>query len=260
MATAKMTLIGMYNVDDTLFNSAVFPDGIDPDLFRDTLLLKGGEFEVLYPDLDFMKFSIGVVARKWSRTFAQWVKGAEADWNPIYNYDRFEESKDTDKKDYSEKTTANYSSTREPDLNEKTTYNDTETTEFNNTDTTTQTVDGTTQHDVSAFDQSGYTPSSKDTINNGATENAHDGTIDNKHTGTVDVDTTGSDKTTTSGTISDRDGDEDRTMEHDAHIYGNIGVVTSSKMLGEWYEISSWSLYDHIADVFIQELLIPVYS
>ena len=46
---------------------------------------------------------------------------------------------------------------------------------------------------------------------------------------------------------------------HKAHMYGNIGVTTSASMLSEFYNISKWSLLEHICDVFISELLIPVY-
>lgn len=292
MSSAKITLIGLSRFDNGLFDELVLPDGIDRNLFIDTLLLKGGEFEVLYPEPDFMRFSIGTWGRKWFRTFAEWLKGTEAEWNPIYNYDRFEESEDNDRKSYGNKTTADYSDDRTTestdertanltdkrtaDLTDKTVYDTEDLTGHKNIDTVSQTEKGSTQHDVSAYDAGNFTPSSRDTIDNGTTTTTSGGTTSTHHTGsdtgtqtgTETTDHTGTDKTDhsgsesikRSGTLSDTSGSENNTNNHKAHIYGNIGVTQASDMLRSFYDIASWSLYDHMCDVFIGELLLPVYS
>ena len=87
MATAKMTLIGLYNYDNTLFNSMIMPEGIDTDLLINSLLLRGGEFEVLYPDPDFMKFSIGAWSRKQLPVWMQLWDTTQYEYNPIWNKD-----------------------------------------------------------------------------------------------------------------------------------------------------------------------------
>ena len=87
---AKITLIGMYNFDDTLFELLTVPDDIDKQDLINDILLRGGEFEVLYPDIDFMKFSIGAWSRKYQSTFIRWVNVLKKDYNPIENYDRIE--------------------------------------------------------------------------------------------------------------------------------------------------------------------------
>ena len=243
MAAAKITLMGMYHYDDTLFQNMVLPDGIDKDLIVQTLLLKGAEFEVLYADPDFMKQAIGIWSSKWFRTFSEWLRGTQATWNPIHNYDRFEEIKDDSHKKFDSKTSADYSDTRTPNLSDATT--------LNNTDTTTQTIDSTTQHDVSPYDAASFVPSSKDTINNGSSNVAH--------TGTVTVATTGTDSNRRAGTMDDTAGNEYNTFIHGAHVFGNIGITQASDMLASFYSISKWNLADHISDVFIGELLIPVY-
>lgn len=46
---------------------------------------------------------------------------------------------------------------------------------------------------------------------------------------------------------------------HTAHLYGNIGVTTSQQMLQAEYDIASWNIYNHIADIFADELLLCVY-
>lgn len=291
MSSAKITLIGLTKFDNSLFDDLQLPDGIDKDLFVNSLLLKGGEFETLYPDPEFMRYSIAVWGRKWYRTFAEWLKGTQAEWNPIYNYDRFEESEDKDNKTFGNKTTADYSDNRTANLTDKRTAdltdkrtanledkrtaNLTDLQGINTNDTTTQTIAGTTQHDVSAYDAGNFTPSSRDTINNGSTQVIHKGTVTDNHTGTdttahtgTDTSTqtgtdtmahSGTDNTRHTGTLADITGNENNTNNHKAHIYGNIGVTQASDMLRSFYDIASWSLYDHMSDVFIGELLLPVY-
>ena len=297
----------MYNYRNDIFNELVLPTGIDADLFKNALLMKGGEFEVLYPDPDFLKYSIKIWSSKWFRTFSEWLRGTEQRWNPIYNYDRFEESRNENRKEFDSKTTADYSDQRKVDLDDtrtadltekrtadledenikyltdKRTADLNEKTVFDNADTTTQTDQMTTEHQVAAYDSSSYSPSSKDIVNNGQSKidhtgdvtnattgtdiNEHSGTDTMKHTGTDTTEHTGTDimkhtgtdNTARKGTLSDNTGSEQTHDIHEAHLYGNIGVTTSAAMLKEFYDVSSWSLYDHMSDVFISELLIPVY-
>lgn len=96
MATMNLTLIGMYNYDNSLFDSLELPEPISKDDFIQNLLLKSGEFELLYPSFDFLQDMISLWGRKWKPTFEKWVKGQEAEWNPIENYDRYEDSHDVD--------------------------------------------------------------------------------------------------------------------------------------------------------------------
>lgn len=323
MSTAKMTLIGMYKYDNTLFANLTMPAGINTSDVINALLLQGGEFEVLYPRPDFMKYAIGAWSVKWSRTFAEWLRGTQASFNPINNYDRIEDIRDehrgthaqTETADYTDARTADLTDQRTADLQEQRTADltdertadlthertpdltDTKTpiltdkTSFNNTDTTTQLTVSETEHTVAAYDSSSYQPSSKDTINNGSSQQSHAGdvTIDHygsetntttgtdtttetgtdtmTHTGTDTTNTTGTDtmthtgtdNTRHAGTLSDVSGTDNYTDIHTAHLYGNIGVTTSAAMLKEFYDISKWNLYEHICDVFISELLIPVY-
>ena len=199
MARAKWTLIGMYNYDNTIFNEMILPTGIDADLFKSSLLIEKGEFEVLFTDPDFMKNAIKVWSAKWYRTFSEWLRGTQAQFNHIYNYDRYEEGWDDNKKrynsvnnaDYSDKRTANLEDNRVTnlkdertadledkriaDLEEKRIANlkdesakgQKDESTFNNADITSQTKESTTEHKVTAYDSSSYVPSSQDIVNNG---------------------------------------------------------------------------------------------
>lgn len=99
MSSSKLTMIGLYEYDNTLFDNLSLPEVLDKDTLVDNILLRSGEFEVIYPDTDFMKFSIGAWSRKWSATITRWVTALSIEYNPLENYDRYEHW--TDERDIS---------------------------------------------------------------------------------------------------------------------------------------------------------------
>lgn len=92
----KLTLIGMNNfLDDHLFDNMQLPSGIDAEVVKNNILMRGGEFEVIYAEPYFNQSLIGNWSKKWFRTFEKWVKAQNIDYNPLENYDRIEDSTDT---------------------------------------------------------------------------------------------------------------------------------------------------------------------
>ena len=78
-------------LDGGLFANAVFPDSIDKELVVDTILLNAGEFEPLYKDAEFMQHACEVWAKKWFHAFERWALALSEEYNPLHNYDRWEE-------------------------------------------------------------------------------------------------------------------------------------------------------------------------
>lgn len=232
---AKITLVGMYNFDNSLFDGMVLPDGINKEEFVMSLLLRDGEFEVLYPDFTFLKGAIGIWSVKWQHTFEKWLIGQNADWNPIENYDRYEEFDDSHSRNTS-------TTSKETGSN---TENQTSTGSASGTDSNSS--NGSNEALKSAYDSMGYSPDAKNVSDNSMTATSSSNTSSSANS-------TGSH--TTDGSVTDV---ETGSNKHTAHIHGNIGVTTSAAMLGEFYEISKWNLYDHMADLFKTELLIPIY-
>lgn len=179
MSTMKLTMQGLYNYDPTLFDRLLLPAGIDRYTAIQTILLRSGDFEVLYADADFMQNMIYVWSRKWYHTFEKWEAAQQLSYDPISNYDRHEEW----------------------------------------TDSATSETDSTMTGKVSAYNSNTMVD------NNGAISNA------------------------TAETNGSRQG----------RAWGNIGVTTSQQMLESEYKIAEWNLYEHIADVFLNEFIIPVY-
>ena len=90
-----MTLIGLYNYDNTIFDLLNVPEGLTKDTLVNNILLRSSEFEVLYPDPDFMKSAIGDFSNAWQPTFERWVNALALEYNPLENYDRKEDWTDT---------------------------------------------------------------------------------------------------------------------------------------------------------------------
>lgn len=90
-----ISLLGLYQYNNQLFDGLRLPSGVNKDTFVDNLLAETAEFEVLYPDAEFMANMIAV----WStKELAVWEKLEETlhyDYDPISNYDRHEESTNT---------------------------------------------------------------------------------------------------------------------------------------------------------------------
>ena len=94
MASAKMTLIGMnifmLNMNDDLFKNLTLPEGLDKQTLTDNILLRGGEFEVLYSNPTAMQSLIGIWSNREQSTFVRWADALAIEYAPLENYDRFE--------------------------------------------------------------------------------------------------------------------------------------------------------------------------
>lgn len=92
MANMELSIRGLYLADNTIFDSLVIPSQLDHDTAVATILLNCSELEVLYPDPDMMKESIGYWSarrtREWAMIYASLYK---EDYDPFTDYDRNEE-------------------------------------------------------------------------------------------------------------------------------------------------------------------------
>lgn len=243
MSLSKMTLIGMYNWDNTLFSNLSTPAGIDNSLLIDTILLNGGEFEVLYADVDFMKDAIGRWSSKWQRTMERWIAVLEKEYNPIENYDRIEDWTDANSK------SASMTSNRNEDSMHSEGIKRSEAAVAS--DASVSSGEGDTENKVSAYDVATYSAHDRADTSSKGTNNSL-GTTDAKG------------ETNTSDINSLRGTNEDKSIEndngiHSGRIHGNIGVKTTQSMILEEIDVSRFNIYDEIANLFLQELTIYTY-
>ena len=224
----RLTLIGIYDYDPTLFDGLTLPEGYNKQTFIDSLLLEHGEKCVLYSNPEFMKFSIGAWGRKWALELERIYKALSAEYDPIFNYDRYEEYTDNEGRRYKSEVEAGHKATDAPDYGV--------TRETNN--------DAVTEEQISADNSGDYQPEHKTIVNGG------------KDTTT----TTGKTQNLDENSNSKTNDEEERELKHKAHLYGNIGVTTSVQM---WTEETrarmQYNLYDAAARLFANDLLIGIY-
>lgn len=136
--TPRLTLIGLYKYNNSLFSNLTLPESIDKETFIDSLLLEYGECPLIYPDLDFMLLAIGAWSRKWYANFERIAAAITATYNPLHNYDRTE--------NYTENLAGNSGEDSEYTRNVDTNF----------------AGDSTTENQVSAYNESTYQPKDKE--------------------------------------------------------------------------------------------------
>lgn len=287
MAIAKITMIGFYNYlahdNEDLFEYLSVPEGIDKDTLVNNILLRGGEFEVLYSDPNFFKNMIGVWSNKWQRTMQRWINALSIDYNPLENYDRMEDWEDNGSKVSAEsrkndasaqRTNVSQNSVTDAKTNSDNTVNSDKQERSENAiahDDSTSTGDGTTTNTRSAYESPGYQPHDKSesvtngtnvsngiTSANGTTTNNAVTSTQGSANGTTNAlnQTMGTDAETGSQTANAVD---KTNGVHSGRIHGNIGVTTSQAMLQAELDISKWNIYEEITNLFLNEFCIYLY-
>ena len=225
LATWNSNLFADMNWPDPFLPTTVDDEEVDPVLskeaFLDELYSQTAELEVIYPRPDFMQRLIG----SWSKTrlpvWNELWKTTQYSYNPIENYDRIEDGTDMD------------------------THSGTDT--YGNTlaRTGTDTVTDTPDLLVS---EGAYDANTADPVN---------GLAPFSHQGGEAVSETeyGSTDTTNGSTIHGHK----ITTKHDLHVHGNIGTVTTQKMITEQREIVSFNFYEKMIRDFIERFCILVY-
>lgn len=221
-----LTVEGLYNYDDTLFNGFNVPEGLVKQIAIDTILMRTRELEILYPDLNYMKTRITIWSNKYQINWKKLYDTTVLEYNPIENYDRMEDWTDTN--------------------------DETSTSARDNTRNTTNTVKSTSTNEimnsVNVTDQNtafnaGLADHAKQITDGDTTEN---GSITNTETG----------KDTENENVNGgRTGRHTKT----GRAHGNIGVTTSQQMIQSERDLVIFNLYDVIAESFIENFCLMVY-
>lgn len=220
---ASLSLIGLYQWNNGLFETMAIPDGFtneQKDLLINAILLECGELEIIYPEYDFMKFAIEAWSHKELPTWQRIYNASLLEYNPIENYNRTEETTIVD--DGSDIHSGN------------------DTSRNSGSDSNTGGGSLTRQNDTTGYDSNTFVPREKTT----------DTTTDTNTT------TYGGVNTFTHGEQIARD--NERTIT--GNISGNIGVTTSQQMLEQEIEIAGkLNIYNLISDSFKNRFCLQVY-
>ena len=224
---AKLTVIGLYNYDNTLFDGMSLPNGIVRNTLIDTILNECSSFAVVHPDpVIFKRFLNSWSTRRvniWSKLLAT----TEYEYDPIANYDRTEE----------------HSETVQRAANETTTVSSTGTTINTGTVTNAGSNGGTTTEQKTAFNsdtlattgQEQYSGNHSDTTTNNLSESNSVSGSDQRNALSTD------------------------TITRRLHAFGNIGVTTTQQMIDQERAIDLFDIYAIILSDFIETFCVQVY-
>lgn len=220
---ATTGLLDLLYFDDTVMDNFTVPEGIDRQLALDTIYQRCGLTPLYHPDPAWLKFYVGRWCSKNAKTWDELYKTTVQEYNPIYNYDRTEETTDT------------RSGTRS--LSEDTSSN----TKQNGDTSVTDTSSDSSEHTISADNSDSYEPGYKDVSSR---QDSQASESSNR------VDVTG-----------DRAVDETtrETYSHKLRAYGNIGVTTTQEMLEAQRTVVRYNVYNEIADSFKEEFCLYIY-
>jgi hypothetical protein len=94
--SALLSILALYNYDNTVFDNFVIPIGIDKEDVTNNLLMELAEFEVIYANPDMMKSAIGFWSKKELSVWQKLYNTTMFDYKPLENLYRTEEYTDNE--------------------------------------------------------------------------------------------------------------------------------------------------------------------
>lgn len=271
-----MSIAGMYEYDDSLFDGLDIPTYededhnvhvIDKNTVINNIILKCAELEIVYPSVDTMKLAIGVWSAANQESWYKLIETQFIKFNPIWNVDAYE--KETYGRGYTDE--ISYDSTNERTLN-RTDERTVDLTDERTIDLTDErTVDLTDEEtrsyadtkSVKGFNSNTWAEAEK-TDYSGTDTFEHDGTDTIEHDGTDTVEHDGTDTIEYTGTDTmEHTGKDTHTGREDSGTekirQGNIGVTASQDLIQKQRDIAEFNIIDYIADSFKKRFCLMVY-
>jgi len=217
--SAQSSIVAILEFDPTIFDELIFPEGVNKQIFVDSLVQTCGHTPLLHPDPGYLHYYIPAWGR---RTFKIWQKLAatlDLEYNPIENYDR----------------NSTYTDTTDRSLN-RTTSNSSKS---HGTNGSTGRSTNTSEDKVSADNSSEYQPDRTSTAS---------GTTSDQ----LIMDSSGSD----SGKMTDA---EKVSHTYTERTHGNIGVTTSQQMIQSERDLVRYDFYMEIVNSFKREFCLLIY-
>lgn len=221
---ATMSIIGLYNYDNTLFDRLQIPNGVNRETVISNILDTCAEMELLYPDAGYLKTAIGYWSAKEQTLWQRVYEMETANYNPLENYDRYDNEVE------------NTGRNRKGNDNTVVSGN-----------TKTKANDGSVSTDTNIERVAGY--NSETLVVNGQN------TASNTANSTTENNTTG---TTVQSHNDNSDENENRVKS--LHSHGNIGVTTVMQMAKEAIDVlPEINTVNVIAESFKRRFCLLVY-
>lgn len=216
---STMSLLGLYEYDNTIFDDFAVPDGMDKGVLTGNILVELAELEVVYPNPVVMKTAMRLWSNSCLRVWQQLFETTQYDYNPLINSDR-----DTI---YTESVTRD------------TKTDNIETRDIGTTGTGQNVANGSDTQSVSGYNSDDFTNAKKSVTQqdiNTTSETTENGTVSND----------GSEKETV-------------TRQWGKHQEGKIGVITTQDMIEKQRNVVKFNMYDYILTDFKNRFCILVY-
>ena len=288
---ANLSIIGLYEYDQAIFDGFNVPDGIDRDNCINEILLRCGDLSLIYPSFNIMKLAI----KNWSAIempiWTTLYNTENLDYNPIWNVDGTvtEVYNHSGKNSKDGKNTGNGSETID-----RTTEKDAsgsrildadgskdQTTSGTNSKTTSGTVTGSATHDstetgsTKGYNDTSWLDNDKRVIDSDdTTSETRSGTESDTASGSLTETSTNDESETTSSeeTVTDtetrsradggswnEEGTDTAEDTRTTRRTGNIGVTTTQRMITEEREVAQFSTIKYIVDSFKKRFCIMIY-
>lgn len=248
---ARLSIVGMYNYDNTIFDDFQLPDRIPRDMLLNNLLLECAEFGCIYPDTGFFKMAL----KSWSEmelsTWNWLLDTQHYDYNPIWNVD-VHDSERIDNKE-----TRNLQGTNNETRNLAGTNNNTKNLTTTDTGTVNTAFSGNDiqEVDVNAFNSGSGTRRETTTTRYGKNELE----TRNLSSNTSGTDNYQSTDTGTDNYISTDTGTIDNNNKREFYKRGNQGVTTTQQMIREEQALAKFNIDDYIINEFKKRFCILIY-
>lgn len=248
---ARLSILGMYNYDNSIFDDFQLPERIPRDMFLNNLLLECAEFGCIYPDTDFFKMAL----KSWSQmelSTWEWLLDTQHyEYNPIWNVDVHDseriDNKETRNLQGTNNETRDLAGTNNNTKNLTTTDTGTVNTKFSDNDIQ--------EVDVNAFNSGSGTRRETTTTRYGKNE------LESRN---LSSNTSGTDNYTSTDTgtdnyISTDTGTIDNNNKREFYKRGNQGVTTTQQMIREEQALAKFNIDDYIINEFKKRFCILLY-
>lgn len=227
--------------DIDIFEGVSVPAPLDAETVKSAIMVRSGLMTPLYKEPRVFQALVThwFIAKHW--TIQHLINIIEAEYNPIENYNRVEDTSDT---------LSGSDVLRMAGGNQET-HSGTDTETHSGTDTDRHSGTDTTTNNISAENESGWSNDTKSDQLHGeniATEHGH--TIDDKHGHIITDQYQDRSDTTEYGKIDTRK----------SNIHGNIGVTTNQQMIEQELELlRHFDIYGYIAELFENDNMLLIY-
>lgn len=93
---ATLTITGLYNYDNAIFDGWEVPEGVSMDELKNLILYECSGLELTIPSPDLFKICTTSWCKRKARSWQRAFDAMKAQYNPIHNYDRSESYTDAE--------------------------------------------------------------------------------------------------------------------------------------------------------------------